>query len=74
MVDVACIAPTRIGGTDIEYAQGVRGGAWLFLTGHMANHFEHGLASEVTGAAHHPLAGAPRYLREGNSSSDGWLS
>jgi hypothetical protein len=49
MVDVTCVAPTRIGGTDIEYAQGVRGGAWLFFTGHTATDFMHGLADEVAG-------------------------
>ena len=35
MVDVKFIAPTPIGGTDIQYAQGVRAGPWLFFTGHM---------------------------------------
>ena len=28
MVDVKFIAPTPIGGTDIQYAQGVRAGPW----------------------------------------------
>jgi len=54
MVDVTCIAPTRIGGTDIEYAQGMRGGPWLFFTGHMASDFEHGLAGEVAGPPGRP--------------------
>ena len=66
MVDVKCIAPTRIGGTDIAYAQGVRAGAWLFFTGHMASDFEHGLAAQVAGKPSHPLDGPPRYRREGD--------
>jgi enamine deaminase RidA (YjgF/YER057c/UK114 family) len=66
MVDVTCIAPTRIGGTDIEYAQGMRGGPWLFFTGHMASDFEHGLAGEVAGPPGRPLGSPPRYRREGD--------
>ena len=63
---VKCIAPTRIGGTDIEYAQGVRAGPWLFFTGHMAIDFEHGLAAQVAGKPGHPLGSPPRYRREGD--------
>jgi enamine deaminase RidA (YjgF/YER057c/UK114 family) len=66
MVDVKCIAPTRIGGTDIEYAQGVRAGPWLFFTGHMASDFEHGLAAPVAGKPGLPLGSPPRYRREGD--------
>lgn len=66
MAEVKCIAPTRIGGTDIEYAQGVRAGSWLFFTGHMAIDFEHGLAAQVVGKPGHPLGSPPRYRREGD--------
>jgi enamine deaminase RidA (YjgF/YER057c/UK114 family) len=66
MVDVKCIAPTRIGGTDIVYAQGMRAGSWLFFTGHTASDFEHGLASEVVGKPGRPLGSPPRYRREGD--------
>jgi enamine deaminase RidA (YjgF/YER057c/UK114 family) len=58
------IAPVRIGGTDLHYAQGVRAGHWLFFTGHLASDFEHGLAAAVTGKVGLPLGGAPRYRRE----------
>ena len=34
MPDVKPIAPVRIGQTDIEFAQGMRAGPWLFFTGH----------------------------------------
>jgi enamine deaminase RidA (YjgF/YER057c/UK114 family) len=66
MVDVKHIAPIRIGGTDICYAQGVRAGAWLFFTGHMATDFEHGLAPSVAGKPGLPLGGTPRFRREGD--------
>jgi enamine deaminase RidA (YjgF/YER057c/UK114 family) len=66
MAGVKCIAPTRIGGTDIEYAQGMRAGAWLFFTGHMASDFEHGLAAPVAGPPGLPLGSPPRYRREGD--------
>ena len=66
MPDVKHIAPARIGGTDIVYAQGVRAGSWLFFTGHMASDFEHGLAAEVVGKPGLPLGLPPRYRREGD--------
>jgi len=66
MADVKCIAPTRIGGTDIKYAQGMRAGSWLFFTGHMATDFEHGLAAMVAGKPGLPLGSPPRYRREGD--------
>jgi enamine deaminase RidA (YjgF/YER057c/UK114 family) len=66
MAEVKCIAPTRIGGTDIEYAQGMRAGSWLFFTGHMASDFEHGLAAPVAGKPGRPLGLPPRYRREGD--------
>ncbi len=65
MSDVKHIAPVRIGGTDITYAQGVRAGNWLFFTGHMATDFEHGVAASVAGKPGLPLA-QPRYRREGD--------
>ena len=49
MTKVQYIAPTCIAGTDIEYAQGVRAGSWLFFTGHTATDFEHGLVAPVAG-------------------------
>jgi enamine deaminase RidA (YjgF/YER057c/UK114 family) len=66
MADVKCIAPTRIGGMDIQYAQGMRAGSWLFFTGHMASDFEHGLAALVAGKPGRPFGLPPRYRREGD--------
>src|ERR671935_44614 len=37
MADAKPIAPIRIGGTEIHYAQGMRAGPWLFFTGQMPN-------------------------------------
>ena len=65
MPGVKPIAPVRIGGTDIVYAQGMKAGPWLFFTGHEATDFENGIAAPVAGIAGLPLGGAPRYLREG---------
>ena len=65
MPDVKPIAPVRIAGTDIVYAQGVSAGPWLFFTGHEATDFENGIAAPVAGIPGLPLGGAPRYLREG---------
>jgi len=66
MPNVTPIAPVRIGQTDILYAQGVRAGAWLFFTGHEATDFEQGIAASVADNPRLPLAGAPRYRREGD--------
>lgn len=65
MPDVTPIAPVRIEGTDIVYAQGIRAGSWLFFTGHEATDFSAGLAAAVVGVPGLPFGGAPRYLREG---------
>jgi len=66
MADVKPIAPTRIGGGDFVYAQGIRAGNWLFFTGHVATDYEDGIAESVTGKPGLPLGEAPRYRREGD--------
>lgn len=65
MSQVEPIAPVRIAGTDVSYAQGVKAGNWVFLTGHEATDFETGLAPEVVGAPGFPLYGLPKHRREG---------
>jgi enamine deaminase RidA (YjgF/YER057c/UK114 family) len=60
------ISPTRLGGSGVLYGQGVKAGSWLFFTGHEANDFEHGLMPFVRGKPGLPLAGQPRYRREGD--------
>jgi enamine deaminase RidA (YjgF/YER057c/UK114 family) len=64
MADAKPIAPIRIGGTDIHYAQGMRAGPWLFFTGHEASDFERGIATVVAGKPGLPLDGQARYRRE----------
>jgi enamine deaminase RidA (YjgF/YER057c/UK114 family) len=66
MAAVTPIAPVRIGQTEIEFAQGMRAGPWLFFTGHEATDFTHGIAAPVAGTPGLPLGGAPRYRREGD--------
>ena len=51
MSDVKPIAPVRIGQTDIEFAQGMRAGPWLFFTGHEATDFENGIAAQFSSAS-----------------------
>jgi enamine deaminase RidA (YjgF/YER057c/UK114 family) len=66
MSDVKPIAPTRVGESDIVYAQGMRAGNWLFFTGHEATDYVNGIAPSVAGKPGLPLGGAPRYRREGD--------
>jgi enamine deaminase RidA (YjgF/YER057c/UK114 family) len=64
--DVKPIAPTRIAGTDFQYAQGMRAGNWLFFTGHEATDYQAGIVQQVTGNPGLPLGGQARYRREGD--------
>jgi enamine deaminase RidA (YjgF/YER057c/UK114 family) len=66
MADVKPIAPVRIGGTDIHYAQGMRAGSWLFFTGHQATNYGNGIAAPVAGRPGLPLGGQARCRREGD--------
>jgi enamine deaminase RidA (YjgF/YER057c/UK114 family) len=66
MTSLKYLERTRLAGTNIELAQGVRAGAWLFFTGHEATDFQNGLAPSVAGNPGLPLGGAPRHRREGD--------
>jgi len=66
MPDVKPIGPVRVGNTDIEFAQGMRAGPWLFFTGHEATDFENGIAAAVSGKPGLPLGGGARFRREGD--------
>jgi enamine deaminase RidA (YjgF/YER057c/UK114 family) len=66
MTNLTYLERTRLPGTNIELAQGVRAGAWLFFTGHEATDFQNSLAHPVAGKANLPLGGAPRHRREGD--------
>lgn len=63
---VHALAPVTIAGTDVCFAQGVKAGNWVFLTGHEATDFATGLAPEVLGKPKFPLYGAPKHRREGD--------
>jgi len=54
----------RLVGTAISYAYAVKAGPWIFLNGHEAYDFEHGLAPEVEGPPGHRLSGRPPLRRE----------
>ena len=60
------LSPVTIAGTDVGFAQGVKAGNWVFLTGHEATDFTTGLAPEVRGKPKFPLYGAPKHRREGD--------
>jgi enamine deaminase RidA (YjgF/YER057c/UK114 family) len=60
------LGAVRIAGGDIHYAQGMKAGGWVFLTGHEAVDFDTGLAPEVAGKPGFPLHGLPRHRREGD--------
>lgn len=53
-------------GTPVSYAYAVKAGPWIFLTGHEAFDFAHGIPDEVTGPAGFPSFGRPRSRREGD--------
>jgi enamine deaminase RidA (YjgF/YER057c/UK114 family) len=60
------LSPVTIAGTDVCFAQGVKAGNWVFLTGHEATDFATGLTPEVRGKSKFPLYGAPKHRREGD--------
>jgi enamine deaminase RidA (YjgF/YER057c/UK114 family) len=55
---------TRLVGSSIDYAYAVKAGPWVFLNGHEAFDFEHGLVSEVEGQPGQRLSGRPPLRRE----------
>ena len=66
MSDIELLAPVQIADTDVSFAQGVKAGNWIFLTGHEATDFTTGLAPAVGGKPHFPAHGLPKHRREGD--------
>jgi hypothetical protein len=58
------VKSTRLAGSAINYAYAVKAGPWIFLNGHEAFDFEHGLAPEVEGPPGNRLGGRPPLRRE----------
>lgn len=58
------IKSARLAGSAINYAYAVKAGSWVFLNGHEAFDFEHGLAREVEGPPGNRLSGRPPLRRE----------
>jgi enamine deaminase RidA (YjgF/YER057c/UK114 family) len=54
----------RLVGTATSFAYAVKAGPWIFLNGHEAFDFEHGLAAEVEGPPGNRLSGRPPLRRE----------
>jgi enamine deaminase RidA (YjgF/YER057c/UK114 family) len=55
---------TRLAGSAINHAYAVKAGPWIFLNGHEAFDFDHGLAREVEGPPGNRLSGRPPLRRE----------
>ena len=53
-------------GTAVSHAYAVKAAPWIFLNGHEAFDFEHGISEEVSGPSGFPLFGRPRSRREGD--------
>jgi hypothetical protein len=58
----------RLVGTAASFAYAVKAGPWIFLNGHEAFDFEHGLAAEVEGPTGNRLSGRPPLRREAITS------
>jgi enamine deaminase RidA (YjgF/YER057c/UK114 family) len=54
----------HLAGGATRFAYAVKAGPWIFLNGHEAYDFEHGLAAEVEGPSGHRLSGRPPLRRE----------
>ena len=54
----------HLAGSTVRYAYAVKAGPWVFLNGHEAYDFEHGLAREVEGPPSYRLSGRPPLRRE----------
>ncbi len=57
----------RLAGSGTRFAYAVKAGPWIFLNGHEAFDFEHGLAPEVEGPPGHRLSGRPPLRREADT-------
>lgn len=65
MGSVEPIGPVRLGDGRVHYAQGMKAGEWVFLTGHVASDFREGLDRSVLGKPGYPMLGLPKHRREG---------
>src|SRR5207237_2123720 len=54
----------RLAGSTTSYAYAVKAGPFVFLNGHEAYDFEHGLAPEVEGPPGYRLTGTPPLRRD----------
>jgi enamine deaminase RidA (YjgF/YER057c/UK114 family) len=69
---LAAVAPSglivksvaRLAGSATSFAYAVKAGPWIFLNGHEAFDFEHGLAPDVEGPPGNRLSGRPPLRRE----------
>ena len=57
------LLPVELGPGKIRYAQGIRAGRWVFVSGCMAQNFTNGIAAEITAEAM-PHGGLPKREKE----------
>jgi enamine deaminase RidA (YjgF/YER057c/UK114 family) len=62
--DLVVKSVDHLAGGSTRFAYAVKAGPWIFLNGHEAFDFEHGLAGEVEGPPGHRLSGRPPLRRE----------
>lgn len=66
MSSIEVKAVERLAGSGIAYAQAIKAGPFIFLTGHEAHDFETGSRQAVDGISGFPLYGVPPLRREGD--------
>ncbi len=66
MSSIEVKAVEKLAGSSVVYAQAVKAGPFIFLTGHEAHDFETGSREAVDGAPGFPLYGMPPLRREGD--------
>lgn len=62
-MDIEHLSPVELGPSKVRYAQGVRAGRWVFVSGCMAQNFTDGVAPEVLAPAM-PHGGLPKREKE----------
>lgn len=61
--ETEALLPVRLGKGGVHFAQGVRAGRWVFVSGSLGQDFEHGMAPAVM-SERLPHAGAPKREKE----------
>lgn len=63
VVGLEPLLPVRLGDGNVHFAQGMRAGRWVFVSGVLGQDFEHGVPAGIM-SEHLPHAGAPKREKE----------